>query len=65
MKILFVHQNFPGQFKFLAPALAAQGHDVTAMTMQKVQADAVPAAGLLYDGRDGVAHVGEGLLQGL
>lgn len=22
MKILFIHQNFPGQFKFLAPALA-------------------------------------------
>jgi len=38
MRLLFVHQNFPGQFKFLAPALAAQGHDVTAMTMQKVQA---------------------------
>ena len=35
MKILFIHQNFPGQFKFLAPALAQQGHQVTAMTMQK------------------------------
>ena len=23
MNILFIHQNFPGQFKFLAPALAA------------------------------------------
>ena len=23
MRIVFVHQNFPGQFKFLAPALAA------------------------------------------
>ncbi len=38
MKILFVHQNFPGQFKFLAPALAKRGHQVTAMTMQKVTA---------------------------
>jgi len=37
MRLLFVHQNFPGQFKFLAPALAAQGHDVTAMTMQKAK----------------------------
>lgn len=37
MKILFVHQNFPAQFKHLAPALAARGHDVTAMTMQKVR----------------------------
>ena len=36
MNILFIHQNFPGQFKFLAPALAAQGHAVVAMTMQKV-----------------------------
>ena len=32
MKILFVHQNFPGQFPHLAPALAARGHDVLAMT---------------------------------
>lgn len=37
MNILFIHQNFPGQFKFLAPALVAQGHTVVAMTMQKVQ----------------------------
>ena len=35
MKILFIHQNFPGQFKFLAPALLGQGHEVAAMTMQK------------------------------
>lgn len=39
MNILFIHQNFPGQFKFLAPALAADpGHTVAAMTMQKVTA---------------------------
>jgi len=38
MNILFIHQNFPGQFKFLAPALAQQGHQVVAMTMQKVDA---------------------------
>ena len=37
MKILFIHQNFPGQFKFLAPALVAHGHEVVAMTMQKVE----------------------------
>jgi glycosyltransferase involved in cell wall biosynthesis len=36
MKILFIHQNFPGQFKFLAPALAADpANEVVAMTMQK------------------------------
>jgi glycosyltransferase involved in cell wall biosynthesis len=38
MNILFIHQNFPGQFKFLAPALVQQGHQVVAMTMQKVDA---------------------------
>lgn len=32
MKVLFVHQNFPGQFLHLAPALAARGHDVRALT---------------------------------
>ncbi|MCA0203488.1 MAG: glycosyltransferase [Proteobacteria bacterium] len=32
MKILFVHQNFPGQFLHLAPALVERGHDVTALT---------------------------------
>jgi glycosyltransferase involved in cell wall biosynthesis len=40
MNILFIHQSFPGQFKFLAPALAAQGHHVTATTMQKVDIQA-------------------------
>jgi glycosyltransferase involved in cell wall biosynthesis len=35
MNILFIHQNFPGQFKHLAPALVAQGHTVLALTMQK------------------------------
>ena len=33
MRVLFVHQNFPGQFKHLAPALVALGHEVTALTM--------------------------------
>lgn len=34
MKILFVHQNFPGQFKHLAPALAANPeNEVVVMTM--------------------------------
>lgn len=35
MRILFIHQNFPGQFKALAPALAQRGHHVWAMTMQQ------------------------------
>lgn len=32
MKILFVHQNFPGQFLHLAPELIKRGHDVFAIT---------------------------------
>lgn len=37
MNILFIHQNFPGQFKYLAPALAADpSNTVVAMTTQKV-----------------------------
>ena len=34
MKILFVHQNFPGQFLHLAPALKARGHECLALTDQ-------------------------------
>ena len=30
-QILFVHQNFPGQFKFLAPALIKEGYDIHAL----------------------------------
>ena len=32
MKILFVHQNFPGQFLYLAPELKRRGHEVRALT---------------------------------
>lgn len=32
MNFLFIHQNFPGQFKHLSRALATQGHRVTALT---------------------------------
>ena len=35
MRILFVHQNFPGQFVHLAPALQARGHDVRALTYER------------------------------
>ncbi|WP_292938417.1 glycosyltransferase family 4 protein [Noviherbaspirillum sp.] len=36
MNILFIHQNFPGQFKHLAPALASDKRNtVLAMTMQQ------------------------------
>lgn len=33
MKFLFIHQNFPGQFKNLAPSLASRGHEVTALSL--------------------------------
>lgn len=32
MKILLIHQNFPGQYKHLAPELALLGHQVVALT---------------------------------
>ncbi len=35
MKILFIHQNFPGQFKHLAPALVSRGHEVRALTVRR------------------------------
>lgn len=36
MKILFLHQNMPGQFKHLAPAFAAQtGNEVVFVTQRK------------------------------
>lgn len=34
MKILFVHQNFPGQFRHLAPALRARGDEVRALFIE-------------------------------
>jgi len=33
MQIIFIHQNFPAQFRHLAPALAAAGHRVVALTI--------------------------------
>lgn len=35
MKILLIHQNFPGQYKHLAPALAERGHEVVALGINK------------------------------
>jgi len=35
MNILFIHQNFPAQFKFLAPALVKAGYKVRALTIRQ------------------------------
>lgn len=34
MNILFIHQNFPGQYKHLAPRLARLGHRCVALTLR-------------------------------
>ncbi|GGZ03749.1 glycosyltransferase [Pseudoduganella plicata] len=47
-RILFIHQNFPGQYRHLAPALAADGHEVVALGMAD---KAEPLPGVRY-----VAH---------
>jgi glycosyltransferase involved in cell wall biosynthesis len=41
VKLVFVHQNFPGQFLHLAPEMQRRGHDVRAITeaANKVSAD--------------------------
>jgi hypothetical protein len=44
-KYLFIHQNFPGQFKHLAPALAAQGHEVVGVGMNE---PTIPQPGVRY-----------------
>lgn len=35
MRILLVHQNFPGQFRELAPALMKAGHELRAISMRR------------------------------
>lgn len=42
MNILFIHQHFPGQFKFLAPALVDRGHDVSALCITPDQGFSYP-----------------------
>jgi glycosyltransferase involved in cell wall biosynthesis len=43
VKVLFIHQNFPGQFLHLAPELARRGHDCLALTdLKNTRASAIP-----------------------
>jgi glycosyltransferase involved in cell wall biosynthesis len=46
MRILFVHQNFPGQFIHLAAALAQTGHEVVALSIN--QRAPIPGVKALY-----------------
>ncbi|MEX1166857.1 MAG: glycosyl transferase family 1, partial [Hydrogenophaga sp.] len=43
MNFLFIHQNFPGQFRHLAPALAAAGHRVLALRIVSEATGPLPA----------------------
>ena len=50
MKILFLHQNFPGQFLHLAPELLRRGHDVRAMTdARNTRSSSVPTFRYKHD----------------
>ena len=45
MRFLFVHQNFPGQFRHVSAALAARGHEVVGLGVNK---PAEPVAGVRH-----------------
>lgn len=50
MKILFVHQNFPGQFLRLAPELQKRGHQCLALTdAVNTRASAIPVVKYRHD----------------
>lgn len=49
MKILFIHQNYPAQFKQLAPALANRGHDVRALAINGEQTQGVKLVNYVLD----------------
>lgn len=42
MKLLFVHPNLPGQYKLIAPGLAAAGFDVTAIGRHPIAVSSLP-----------------------
>lgn len=41
MNILFIHQNFPGQFKNLAISMAKDGHQVVALSRKQAEVEGV------------------------
>jgi glycosyltransferase involved in cell wall biosynthesis len=48
MRFLFVHQNFPGQFRHVATALAARGHQVVALGVNRTPEKFPGVQHLLY-----------------
>lgn len=50
MRILLVHQNFPGQFRDLAPALLDRGHELKAIACNQRPTD--PRIDVLHYGHD-------------
>jgi glycosyltransferase involved in cell wall biosynthesis len=48
MRFLFVHQNFPGQFRHVATALAARGHEVVALGVNATKEKFPGVQHLLY-----------------
>lgn len=48
MRFLFIHQNFPGQFEHAAAALAARGHEVVALAVNRRAAPVPGVKRLLY-----------------
>ena len=59
MRVLLIHQNFPGQFRHLAPALQAAGDEVVAIGSRPALAD---TTGLRYLSAGG--SIGDALRQG-
>jgi glycosyltransferase involved in cell wall biosynthesis len=51
LKILFVHQNYPGQFLYLGPAMAQRGHECLALTDSTNKRPAhIPVSHYTHDG---------------
>lgn len=48
MKFLFIHQNFPAQFRHLAPELVRQGHDVRALLPSGRRVVEMPGVSQIY-----------------
>ncbi len=59
MRILFIHQNFPGQFRHLAPALAAQGHEVIGLGVNPPSAPTPGVRVMLHRPRFSQSPVGD------